>query len=166
MVRSIIHSLAAGLLVACFSVGLAQTQSPGQTSQQATNRVNELYTCPMHPEVQSDKADKCPQCGMKLVRKETSTAAGSAATSEKIESAKKMLRDAVGKMVQDGSYKCCIELPCLQCALDHYTCPCYSDLKKGKAVCNECYGGWQRGEGKDKTIKSKDVKTSYGKHKH
>jgi hypothetical protein len=25
-----------------------------------------LYTCPMHPEVISDKAGKCPKCGMNL----------------------------------------------------------------------------------------------------
>ncbi len=27
------------------------------------------YTCPMHPEVTSDKAGKCPKCGMDLVEK-------------------------------------------------------------------------------------------------
>jgi hypothetical protein len=28
-----------------------------------------VYTCPMHPEVTSDKPGKCPKCGMKLVLK-------------------------------------------------------------------------------------------------
>ena len=28
-----------------------------------------IYTCPMHPEVRSDKPGKCPICGMKLVPK-------------------------------------------------------------------------------------------------
>jgi histidinol phosphatase-like enzyme len=28
-----------------------------------------VYTCPMHPEVTSDKAGKCPKCGMALVKK-------------------------------------------------------------------------------------------------
>jgi hypothetical protein len=28
------------------------------------------YTCPMHPEVISDKPGKCPKCGMILVKKE------------------------------------------------------------------------------------------------
>lgn len=28
-----------------------------------------VYTCPMHPEVMSDKAGKCPKCGMDLVEK-------------------------------------------------------------------------------------------------
>lgn len=30
-----------------------------------------IYTCVMHPEVQSDKPGKCPKCGMDLVPKET-----------------------------------------------------------------------------------------------
>ncbi|MFB0566901.1 MAG: heavy metal-binding domain-containing protein [Candidatus Aminicenantaceae bacterium] len=29
----------------------------------------EVYTCPMHPEVKSDKPGKCPECGMKLEKK-------------------------------------------------------------------------------------------------
>lgn len=29
------------------------------------------YTCPMHPEVISDKPGKCPECGMELVEKKT-----------------------------------------------------------------------------------------------
>ena len=28
-----------------------------------------VYTCPMHPEVQSDKPGKCPKCGMNLEKK-------------------------------------------------------------------------------------------------
>jgi YHS domain-containing protein len=28
-----------------------------------------VYTCPMHPEVKSDKAGKCPKCGMNLEKK-------------------------------------------------------------------------------------------------
>jgi hypothetical protein len=28
-----------------------------------------VYTCPMHPEVTSDKPGKCPKCGMNLVPK-------------------------------------------------------------------------------------------------
>jgi len=29
-----------------------------------------VYTCPMHPEVISDKPGKCPKCGMNLVLKQ------------------------------------------------------------------------------------------------
>jgi len=31
---------------------------------------SKMYTCPMHPEVQSDIAGKCPKCGMDLVKKD------------------------------------------------------------------------------------------------
>lgn len=31
--------------------------------------MKEVYTCPMHPEVQSDKPGKCPKCGMTLDKK-------------------------------------------------------------------------------------------------
>lgn len=35
----------------------------------ATNAKAVIYTCPMHPEVQSDKPGSCPKCGMTLVEK-------------------------------------------------------------------------------------------------
>jgi hypothetical protein len=28
------------------------------------------YACPMHPDVQRDRAADCPKCGMKLVKKD------------------------------------------------------------------------------------------------
>lgn len=31
--------------------------------------MKDVYTCPMHPEVQSDKPGKCPKCGMTLEKK-------------------------------------------------------------------------------------------------
>lgn len=35
-----------------------------------------VYTCPMHPEVVSDKPGKCPKCGMDLVAAPAPAAAG------------------------------------------------------------------------------------------
>ncbi len=38
----------------------------------ADSTVTKTYTCPMHPEVISDKPGKCPKCGMDLELKEDS----------------------------------------------------------------------------------------------
>lgn len=29
----------------------------------------DIYTCPMHPEVKTDKPGTCPKCGMNLIPK-------------------------------------------------------------------------------------------------
>lgn len=36
---------------------------------QKKSEMKEVYTCPMHPEVKSDKPGKCTKCGMKLEKK-------------------------------------------------------------------------------------------------
>ena len=38
-----------------------------QTSTVKENASQQMYTCPMHPEVESDKPGNCPKCGMKMV---------------------------------------------------------------------------------------------------
>ena len=35
-----------------------------------TAKKMQQYTCPMHPEVMTNKPGKCPKCGMTLVKKE------------------------------------------------------------------------------------------------
>jgi len=49
----------------------AKTDAKSETEQAATNG---YYTCPMHPEVHSDKPGNCPKCGMALVLKSVSDA--------------------------------------------------------------------------------------------
>ncbi len=57
--------LAGGLLLSGCKGG---TPEPEKGS--ATNQVQGAeYTCPMHPEVLSDRPGKCPQCGMNLEKK-------------------------------------------------------------------------------------------------
>lgn len=87
-------------------------------------------------------------------------------TKEKVREAKRLMLDAKKQLAREGKYSCCIQDPCNQCLLDHQSCPCESNVKTGKPVCSECYGGWQRGEGKVKNIKPSDVKTEFSGHKH
>lgn len=44
-----------------------------QNKQQALSKtLKDVYTCPMHPKVTSEKPGKCPECKMNLVKKDAS----------------------------------------------------------------------------------------------
>jgi len=42
-------------------------KTPTPATEEKPAATNIVYTCPMHPEVHSDKPGKCPKCGMDLV---------------------------------------------------------------------------------------------------
>ena len=56
-------ALAALFILSC-SNG-AKKDSPAVT-EKAASTTAALYTCPMHPNVKSDKPAQCPDCGMDL----------------------------------------------------------------------------------------------------
>lgn len=62
---SFIAAIAFGAVSALAHDGCPQCS--GSASTATTPSASQKYTCPMHPEVVSDKAGKCPKCGMKLV---------------------------------------------------------------------------------------------------
>jgi len=61
--------------IAVIAIGCKQesAQNNGQGVSQNTNQAAQphlvQYTCPMHPDVVSDKPGKCPKCGMDLIEK-------------------------------------------------------------------------------------------------
>ena len=156
------------LLVMCFVGNIGshaqEKSSPAKTAQ--TKKLIEQkasYTCPMHPEVTSDKPGNCPKCGMRLEKAESIE---NTSLEDKISQAKLLIKEVKDELIQSDKYSCCLNTPCNICAMEHQSCDCYKDLKANKSVCNECYAGWQRGDGAIKEIKASNVKTSYKKHSH
>jgi hypothetical protein len=52
--------------------GFAQSARNAVSASQMDSIIKTVYTCPMHPEVVSDKPGNCPKCGMTLVAKKFS----------------------------------------------------------------------------------------------
>lgn len=62
----------AGLVLSALipgAIGCSHADSGGVTNSNQTTATAKQYTCPMHPDVVSDKPGKCPKCGMELVEK-------------------------------------------------------------------------------------------------
>jgi hypothetical protein len=47
----------------------AQSSKAKMAHGKANTSSKYIYTCPMHPEILTDKKGKCPKCGMELVKK-------------------------------------------------------------------------------------------------
>jgi hypothetical protein len=56
------------------------------------------------------------------------------------------------------AYVCCTVPGCVFCQTASDSCPCGSNLRKGEAVCPECWGGWQAGQGAIPAVRKDDVK--------
>jgi hypothetical protein len=52
----------------------------GRGTALASVSIMQTYTCPMHPDVQTDRPSQCPKCGMKLERLEEPPTATSSRT--------------------------------------------------------------------------------------
>lgn len=68
--RKLLFILLVGLLASACS---SHTGEKEPSSHHHGDHESESYTCPMHPDVVSDKPGKCPVCGMDLVVKKSSS---------------------------------------------------------------------------------------------
>ena len=66
--RKLIYSIA--ILVLLFSAACNSSEKPAEvaTDSTSTQTSGEGYTCPMHPEIKSDKPGTCSICKMDLVK--------------------------------------------------------------------------------------------------
>lgn len=56
-------------ILAFLFTGITSCKSSGGGSTGTTiEQKTVAYTCPMHPDIKSDKPGKCPKCGMDLVK--------------------------------------------------------------------------------------------------
>ena len=70
------HALAITLAVLAILPAACKKEKPAAEAPAAAAKVADVYFCPMHPTVVSDKPGSCPICGMALVKR---TAAASSA---------------------------------------------------------------------------------------
>jgi len=68
------------------------------------------------------------------------------------------LEHATEAAAKKGEYTCCVSPACEFCASHIAKSPCGKNLAAAKAVCRECKGGWDAGEGRLAGIKPSNVK--------
>lgn len=69
------------VLLALLPAGCRDKEKHSEAEHAAEEKVADVYTCPMHPSIVSDKPGSCPICGMALVKR-TPAAPASTATAD------------------------------------------------------------------------------------
>ena len=100
----------------------------------ATQSAKVLYSCPMHPEVTSDKPGKCSKCGMDLVKQEKKMATYSCPMHAEVTS------DKPGKCSKCGMDLTKTKKEQMKMeVMKMYSCPMHSDVTSDKpGKCSKC----------------------------
>ncbi|MBI5463774.1 MAG: hypothetical protein HY966_02320 [Ignavibacteriales bacterium] len=151
MNRVILSAIFFLLAVSVPALGQHADQHKHTHMNQPKDTVMTTYSCPMHPNIKSDKPGTCTKCGMDLVAR-VSTAPMKRDTAATARPTKQQL-------IENGKYNCCIKEPCDECYRDGENCACYTAVKKSGIVCRECYKGWQEGIGRVPGVSKDSVKT-------
>lgn len=71
---TLVITLAFAIPVFCAGQASSGLNKPenGFAADTSRNDTITVYTCPMHPEILSDKPGNCPKCGMQLIKKSSS----------------------------------------------------------------------------------------------
>ena len=72
-IGSAVAGMACIVLLALAWTAHGQEAANTRTVNSPEPEKRQIYTCPMHPEIQWTRADKCPICDMKLVAKGSAT---------------------------------------------------------------------------------------------
>jgi predicted RNA-binding Zn-ribbon protein involved in translation (DUF1610 family) len=100
-----------------------KSKAPGQETTKT-----KMYSCPMHPEVTSDKQGKCSKCGMNLKKIETASKSYVCPMHPDVTS------DNPGKCS-----KCGMNLKKIETASKSYSCPMHPDVTSDNpGKCSKC----------------------------
>jgi Cu(I)/Ag(I) efflux system membrane fusion protein len=72
------------VLIVLFFASCTSSEKPAQSGADTSTQIkaHAAYTCPMHPEVLSDKPGICPECKMDLIEKTDKASAGDSTVNE------------------------------------------------------------------------------------
>jgi len=116
-------------VVTIFSISVfAQDANKASADDTKQSTEKKIYTCPMHPDVTSDKPGKCPKCGMALKASVKTTTTYACPMHPEVTS------DKPGKCS-----KCGMALKPIEKAAQAYVCPMHADVTSDKpGKCSKC----------------------------
>jgi hypothetical protein len=115
----------------CGMMGMGNNKQTAATTKRETASADTgkiIYTCPMHPEIISDKPGTCPKCGMNLVKKGSNTSMMKCSMMNGMD----MNKEKVNNTTQKDSTKTSSEKIV-------YTCPMHPEVQSDKqGNCSKC----------------------------